>query len=57
MELTEKDKQYITAMLTSDYQISRMKLSRDKKLLNSIQNNTCTEQEWKELYFRFLREK
>lgn len=57
MKITEQDKKHITALLTSNYQIMRMKLERDKKLLENIQNDTCTEKQWQELYFRFLREK
>lgn len=57
MDLTEEDKKHIIAMLKSNYQISRMKVNRDKKLLQDISNNTCTKQQWQELYFRFLRDK
>lgn len=57
MNITEKDKKHIMAMLTANYQIARMKLASDKKILQEIKNNTCTDQQWQELYFRFLREK
>lgn len=57
MTLNEKEKKHIVALLMSNYQVTRMKLTRDKKLLKSIQDNTCTEKQWQELYFRFLKDK
>lgn len=56
MILNDRDKKHIIAMLTTNCQTLRMKLARDKKLLRDIENNTCTERQWQELYFRFLRE-
>lgn len=57
MDLTEQDKKHIITLLMSEYQMFRINFMRDKKLLKDIQNNTCTQQQWQELYFRFLKEK
>lgn len=57
MKLAERDKNHILTILTSNYQILRMKLAREKRLLRDIQNGNCTERQWEELYYRFLRDK
>lgn len=56
MKINEEDRKYIIAMLTSNYQTLRIQLKRYKELLEAIENNACSDKQWQELYFRFLKD-